>query len=104
MYFVHGLGGHAFNTWSTDPDDHTQTCMWPRDILPKYLEESGIFGRYSTFGYPAGWFGSKSSGRLVKQSIEDAASWLFNDIANSRSGETVKSLPLNARNALLTQL
>ncbi|KAJ4402710.1 hypothetical protein N0V85_005256 [Neurospora sp. IMI 360204] len=60
MYFVHGLGGHAFKSWSTDKG---APHMWPRDFLPDDVkarplnpmrwEGRKLAGRFATVGYRA---------------------------------------------------
>ncbi|KAK3951028.1 hypothetical protein QBC32DRAFT_344984 [Pseudoneurospora amorphoporcata] len=60
MYFVHGLGGHAFKSWSTDKG---APHMWPRDFLPddvkarplnpRKWEGQKLAGRFATVGYRA---------------------------------------------------
>ena len=47
-YFLHGLGGHAFETFAEPlkKKKHAEQKMWARDLLPES-------GRFSTIGYNA---------------------------------------------------
>ncbi|KAK3498668.1 hypothetical protein B0T13DRAFT_503097 [Neurospora crassa] len=54
MYFVHGLGGHAFRSWSTDKG---APHMWPRDFLPDDIKARPLD--------PMNWHGPKLAGRLA---------------------------------------
>ncbi|KAK3497159.1 uncharacterized protein B0T23DRAFT_437943 [Neurospora hispaniola] len=54
MYFVHGLGGHAFKSWSTDKG---APHMWPRDFLPNDIKARPLD--------PMNWHGPKLAGRLA---------------------------------------
>lgn len=47
IVFVHGLNGHAYNTWAT----HNPEVFWPTDLLPSALEEQHC--RLLTYGYDA---------------------------------------------------
>jgi protein SERAC1 len=47
IVFVHGLNGHAYNTWAT----HNPEVFWPTDLLPSALE--GQHCRLLTYGYDA---------------------------------------------------
>jgi hypothetical protein len=67
MYFIHGLGGHAFKSWSID---RGFPQMWPRDFLPNDIKERPLdphfpegpklAGRFSTIGYRANIFSTWS--------------------------------------------
>jgi hypothetical protein len=48
---IHGLGGHAFHTW-TDEDGH----LWLRDSLPRHIPQARIM----TYGYDSAVVFSKS--------------------------------------------
>ncbi|KFA45549.1 hypothetical protein S40293_06563 [Stachybotrys chartarum IBT 40293] len=56
IIFVHGLGGHSYNTWTKN---HDPTLFWPANWLP-YEPDLGI-ARILTFGYNAKWRGSTKS-------------------------------------------
>lgn len=57
IYFVHGIGGHAFKTWCSDVDDDIKNLKsWPRDFLPKGLLRKEIDARVFTLGYNANIF------------------------------------------------
>ncbi|KAH0556608.1 hypothetical protein GP486_005557 [Trichoglossum hirsutum] len=55
LYFVHGLGGHAFDSWAfvKKNQSHESMKMWPRDLLPNRFLPDGPRGRFSTIGYNA---------------------------------------------------
>lgn len=55
--------------------------MWCRDLLPGELSRSGLFGRYSTFGYDSKW----TRGSEDKREIIEPAEELLNGIVNIRS-------------------
>ncbi|WEW61987.1 hypothetical protein PRK78_007487 [Emydomyces testavorans] len=44
---VHGLRGHAINSWT----DAETKVMWPRDLLPQVFPNARIM----TYGYPSGF-------------------------------------------------
>jgi hypothetical protein len=73
--FIHGLGGHAFKTWTNHryntPGD---LCMWPRDLLARALHKRRRYGRYWTFGYNAN---TRDRDPHVIKTIEDAAEELL---------------------------
>ncbi|MCJ1475668.1 hypothetical protein MMC13_004331 [Lambiella insularis] len=52
-YFLHGLGGHAFETFAAPTKKHkpAEQKMWARDLLPERFLKAGLHGRYSTLGY-----------------------------------------------------
>ncbi|MCJ1399803.1 hypothetical protein MMC11_003006 [Xylographa trunciseda] len=54
-YFLHGLGGHAFETFASPikKNKHAEQKMWARDLLPEKFKKAGLHGRFSTLGYNA---------------------------------------------------
>ncbi|EEQ27260.1 LipA and NB-ARC domain-containing protein [Microsporum canis CBS 113480] len=69
ILLIHGLTGHAINTWS-----HGGIC-WPRDLLPQALK---IPTRVLSFGYDAGRYGD------ANLDIEDAALQLISELERVR--------------------
>ena len=55
--------------------------MWCRDLLPDELSRSGLFGRYSTFGYESKW----TRGSEDKRKFVEPAEELLNGINKIRS-------------------
>ena len=49
IVLVHGLTGNRENTWT----HKKHGVFWPKDLLPKDLEEEGFPARIMTFGYDA---------------------------------------------------
>ena len=47
IVFVHGLNGHAYNTWAT----HNPEVFWPTDLLPEAVQDQRC--RILTYGYDA---------------------------------------------------
>jgi protein SERAC1 len=47
LVFVHGLNGDPHNTWTSKESN----CFWPRDLLPRYIEEQKV--RVLVYGYDA---------------------------------------------------
>ena len=87
---MHGLGGNAFNTWTTNTGK-----MWLRDadLLPSDMKQSRIL----TFGYNAAFytlFGRTSSDRILQH-----AQTLIAELVADR--EVRLSPPSPARSALL---
>jgi hypothetical protein len=81
VYFVHGLGGSAFNSFASKPRDHKKVRMWPRDFLPDVLDLPTLGkGRYLTFGYPAQIIDSYR----ITESIGDTAQNLIRAIIQER--------------------
>jgi alpha-beta hydrolase superfamily lysophospholipase len=52
---IHGVGGHAFKTW-TDNDGH----LWLRDSLPAHVPKAGVL----TYGYDSAVLFGKSKMRI----------------------------------------
>jgi hypothetical protein len=69
MFFVHGLGGHAFRTWSTDDAGFPQ--MWPRDFFPNDVKANGLAGRFSTIGYSAKALSTYSATTTIQRAAEN---------------------------------
>ena len=80
VYFVHGLGGHAYNSFRYKSSRHEDIVMWARDLLPDTLDQRGKKGRYSTFGYPAPIVDSED----ITQNIQDTARELLRSIVKDR--------------------
>ena len=92
LYFVHGLGGHAFDTWASPiskKSSHASLKMWPRDLLPQRFEESGLRGRFSTLGYNANVFRNTSN-----TTIESAAIELLYHLRNDRPEVSSSHCPM----------
>jgi len=53
IIFIHGVGGHPFDTWTADKSG----TFWPRDILPKDIP----YCRILTYGYDKSSSGSVSA-------------------------------------------
>ncbi|MCJ1456042.1 hypothetical protein MMC28_006399 [Mycoblastus sanguinarius] len=53
VILVHGAHGHPINSFACHYTEPGSEVMWPRDILPKTLEEAGVFPRVMTFGWDA---------------------------------------------------
>ena len=81
FYFVHGLTGHAYNTFTARLDQGGTTCTWPRDLLPEYMENKGRVGRFSTFGYESTL---RRARHVDKHFLENTAEDLLNEIDKSR--------------------
>lgn len=86
MYFIHGLGGHAYRTWSTDKDfPH----MWPKDFLPNSIKERPLnadnpygpklAGRFSTIGYRASAMDTWSATTTIERAAENLLSTIRTD-------------------------
>jgi len=89
VYFVHGLGGHAYRSWSTDRDLPFPQ-MWPKDFFPNDVgsrpanpnDPSGpkLAGRFSTVGYRASALDTWSATTTIKKAAEN----FINTIQTSR--------------------
>ena len=79
VYLLHGLGGHAFNSWATDPinrDPSTVKC-WPRDFLPEAFDSAGLSAKVSTIGYNADVVRNVDVTATIKTAAEDLMSRLL---------------------------
>lgn len=83
ILLIHGLTGHAINTWS-----HGGIC-WPRDLLPQALK---IPTRVLSFGYDAGRYGD------ANLDIEDAALQLISEL------ERVRPVKVTSRSQVMAVL
>ncbi|KAK3330784.1 hypothetical protein B0H66DRAFT_74682 [Apodospora peruviana] len=78
IYFIHGLGGHAFRSWATDKGFPQ---MWPRDFLPNDVRERPLdpknpngprlAGRFSTIGYRASTVNTWSATTTIDRAAEN---------------------------------
>ncbi|KAI9720498.1 MAG: hypothetical protein M1828_005669 [Chrysothrix sp. TS-e1954] len=71
LVFVHGLDGHAFDTFAVHVEGSQYPNMWPRDLLPAALEKRQLFGRFSTFGHDASY--TKLRSGALKESVGNTA-------------------------------
>ena len=67
---VHGLGGHAYTTWT-----HDNGTLWLRDSLPKDLPSARVF----TYGYDSTFVFSRGTSTL-----RDFARALLEDVRSER--------------------
>ena len=72
LVFVHGLGGHWYNTWSKNG------VFWPRDLLSKNIQNVWII----VFGYDSDVV--KIFGRVSRNHIRDHARTLVADLWRCR--------------------
>ena len=72
LVFVHGLGGHWYNTWSKNG------VFWPRDLLSKDVQNVRII----TFGYDSDVV--RFFGRVSQNQIRDHARTLITDLRRRR--------------------
>ncbi|MCJ1461653.1 hypothetical protein MMC07_000250 [Pseudocyphellaria aurata] len=80
VYFVHGLGGHAFRSWCSDADDDiTKMTAWPRDFLPKGLLREGIKARIFSLGYNANSVRGAAPNATIQSTAEDLLAHLLAD-------------------------
>ncbi|KAK0730844.1 hypothetical protein B0H67DRAFT_528030 [Lasiosphaeris hirsuta] len=87
MYFIHGLGGHAFTTWCNDT---AVPQMWPKDFFPNDVKAKPLdpkdptgphlAGRFSIIGYHADALTSWSA----TMTIEKAAQELLTNLSVDR--------------------
>lgn len=80
VYFVHGLGGHAFRTWCSDADgDITKVNAWPRDLLPKAFLRENINAQIFTLGYNASPAKRTAPNATIQSTAEDLLTQLMED-------------------------
>ena len=72
LVFVHGLGGHRYNTWSKNG------VFWPKDLLGKDIQNVRII----TFGYDSN--AVRRLGRVSRNQIHDHARTLVADLRRCR--------------------
>ncbi|KAK4197803.1 hypothetical protein QBC40DRAFT_308773 [Triangularia verruculosa] len=88
LYFVHGLGGHAFKSWSTSADTASPR-IWLRDLFPDDIKARPVnrdnpngpklAGRFSTIGYRASSVGSNSAIMTIEKAAENLLNMLRTD-------------------------
>ena len=79
LVFVHGLGGHWYNTWSKNG------VFWPRDLLSRDVQNIRII----IFGYDSDVV--KVFGQVNRNQIRDHARTLITDLRRCRKkGNEVK--------------
>ncbi len=71
---VHGLGGHAANTWT-----NASTHFWPRDFLPKAFPDARVL----SFGYESSIMSRSTAG------IKDIAVQLLSSLSSYRDTKEV---------------
>ncbi len=73
IYFIHGLGGHAFNTWSSEirREDLGTIKTWPQDFLPSRLREEGIQACIYTISYSANIASKAARDGTIENAAED---------------------------------
>ena len=80
LVFVHGLGGHWYNTWSKNG------VFWPRDLLSQDVQNVRII----VFGYDSSVV--QFFGRVSRNQIRDHARTLIADLRRCRKkGDEVRS-------------
>ena len=84
LVFVHGLGGHWFNTWSKNG------VFWPKDLLSRDVQNVRII----VFGYDSDVV--KFFGQVSRNQIRDHARTLIADLRRRRKkGDEVQSHETN---------
>ena len=78
---MHGLGGHAFKTWSSDVlnGDIRTLKAWPRDFLPKRLMKDGVDARIYSLGYNAKVIRKAAPNATISSAAEDLLAALYSD-------------------------
>ncbi|KAK3363108.1 hypothetical protein B0T25DRAFT_526318 [Lasiosphaeria hispida] len=86
MYFIHGLGGHAFTTWCNDT---AVPQMWPKDFFPDNVEAkprdpndptgARLAGRFSIVGYHANALTSWSATMTIEKAAQELLTHLSVD-------------------------
>lgn len=82
MCAIHGLSGHAFDTWMTS------TRMWLRDVLPKHTQFQS--SRIMTYGYNAALITREDA----RSRIGDFADALLALLGDLRSSTEERARPL----------
>ena len=81
VYNIHGLGGHAFESWACDIDDKNPATIkaWPRDFLPQQFKKHGLKARFATIGYNANVVGNVDVTGTIRSAAENLLSQLIAD-------------------------
>lgn len=79
VYNIHGLGGHAFDTWACDIEgkDPATIKAWPRDFLPQQFQKQGLKARFATIGYNANVVGNVDVTGTIRSAAENLLSQLI---------------------------
>lgn len=93
IYNIHGLGGHAFESWACDIDDGNPASIkaWPRDFLPEKFKNRGLKARFATIGYNANVVRNVD----VTGSIRSTAEELLSRLIAERPKVSVEYLVVN---------
>ncbi|KAI1491228.1 hypothetical protein F5X96DRAFT_488961 [Biscogniauxia mediterranea] len=75
IIFVHGLCGHPWRTWAYEATKERKKPFWPKDLLPKELENVRVF----SFGYDADI--EKFMSSTGKNSVQDHGANLLHDLS-----------------------
>lgn len=81
VYNIHGLGGHAFETWACDIDNKNPASIkaWPRDFLPHQFKKHGLKARFATIGYNANVVRNVDVTGTIRSAAENLLSQLIAD-------------------------
>ncbi|KAK7189586.1 uncharacterized protein CC84DRAFT_1163034 [Paraphaeosphaeria sporulosa] len=84
VVFVHGLGGHRINTWTSEPTKKIPVeTFWPEELLPKACPTARIL----SFGYDSRFvkFFPLSKSNLDKEgTIDEYSTALYQNLASLR--------------------
>lgn len=86
IVFVHGLNGHAYNTWASKNNG----TFWPADLLPEVLGPSRV--RILTYGYNANV--TAFTDGASKDRLHNHAETLASGLAANRNVSNIAPPPL----------